>query len=377
MIGTTMRTDQAIQPRPHAPRFLPLLRQGFAANGIFLLLACGFALVFECLPLLAPGPQARTAPETALVVLLVLALFGAIMLVVIRCIGMAVYEKPDRPALRLLRHIRDMAGNPAFWAAGIPVYLSLSIFMFAFGLAKSNITVFQPYAWDVTFDRLDALLHFGWRPWEWLQPVFGRPVMTLLLNINYNIWFFVLTAFWVYYAFLVPPGVERTRFFLAFMLTWIIGGGVFAILFASAGPCYFGAGHLGLEPDPYAGLMSYLRAANESVPVSALSVQAMLWNALGETMPFGGVSAMPSMHNASALLFLLTSGRFPRWVRGPLLLHAVLIFIGSVHLAWHYAVDSYLAWAVTLAVWYPAGRIARWWEARPEAKAFEGATRRS
>lgn len=376
MFGDVDRLERPAWPSVRPPRVLHLLRTGFAAHGLVLLLAFSFALLFGCLALIMPELRGKVVLEAAFVIPRVIVPISALVLVTIIFIGMAVYERPARPTRRLLQHVLALARDPARWAAGIPAYLSLFVFMFAFGHFKASITAFQPFAWDVTLDRWDVALHFGRRPWEWLQPVFGHPALTLLLNLNYNGWFFVLMGFWAHYAVVVPPGVERTRFILAFMLTWIIGGCLCAILFSAAGPCFFGAGRLGITPDPYAGLMAYLNAASESYPIWALSVQSFLWHSLGQTTPFGGVSSMASMHNASALLFLLASRGFPRWVRLLLATHMVLIFIGSVHLAWHYAVDSYLAWAVVLAVWGPAARIARWWESRPQARAFSMALAR-
>ena len=48
----------------------------------------------------------------------------------------------------------------------------------------------------------------------------------------------------------------------------------------------------------------------------------------------------------------------------------VLVYLGSVHLAWHYAIDAYLGWAVTLAVWYGVKPLAQWWEQRPQVIAL-------
>jgi hypothetical protein len=36
---------------------------------------------------------------------------------------------------------------------------------------------------------------------------------------------------------------------------------------------------------------------------------------------------------------------------------AALIFLGSVHLAFHYAVDGYVAAAMVFAIWYVAGKL--------------------
>ena len=85
---------------------------------------------------------------------------------------------------------------------------------------------------------------------------------------------------------------------------------------------------------------------------------------------------MPSMHNGTALLFALAGFQVNRTVGWLLLAHAGLIFIGSVVLAWHYAVDAYVAWALTLVLWYGLTPVARWWHGRPAhvdfAQALEG-----
>jgi hypothetical protein len=48
--------------------------------------------------------------------------------------------------------------------------------------------------------------------------------------------------------------------------------------------------------------------------------------------------------------------------------HMVLIFLGSIHLGWHYAIDAYLAWALTLIVWFAVKPFAVWWEGRQPAR---------
>jgi hypothetical protein len=51
--------------------------------------------------------------------------------------------------------------------------------------------------------------------------------------------------------------------------------------------------------------------------------------------------------------------------------HAILIFIGSVHLGWHYAVDSYLAWALTLVIWFAMAPVARLWQSKAAQGEFD------
>ncbi|MBM3519749.1 MAG: hypothetical protein FJX63_03100, partial [Alphaproteobacteria bacterium] len=176
---------------------------------------------------------------------------------------------------------------------------------------------------------------------------------------------------WVHYAFFARPGEARTRFFLSFFVIWIIGGGILAIVFASAGPCYYG--RLGLGPDPYVPLMAYLNDANAVAPIWALQTQEMLWRLWSSGSTLGGISAMPSMHNATAVLFVLTAWRAAPWLRNLLIAHAVMILLGSVHLGWHYAVDAYPAAVLAVLCWLAMGPVARWWEGGTAALAYRQA----
>ena len=84
----------------------------------------------------------------------------------------------------------------------------------------------------------------------------------------------------------------------------------------------------------------------------------MLWDAYGagHGVRLGsGISAMPSMHVASSVLFFLLArrvGRAAGWAFG---IFALLIFVGSVHLAWHYALDGYVGAAGALLLWRAVG----------------------
>lgn len=336
----------------------------------------GLALLFLAAQLVLGQLYPRMdvpAGNSVLLVLLSTLMAVALVLVATLFVQMVLSERPKHPTLRLLGKIREFLSDPRGMALGLPVFASLVVFIYAFSNVKGNIPVFQPFAWDRSFDRFDALLHFGRRPWEWLQPVLGHWPITFLVNVLYNLWFVVMFSVWLHFAFMTVPGVARTRFFLAFMLLWMIGGGLLAVLFSSAGPCFYGAGYLGLAPDPYAALMAYLRRANEIVPIWALSIQEGLWKLHVQGSAEASLSAMPSMHNGSALLFALASGGWPRWVRRALWAYVGVIFAGSVHLGYHYAVDGYAGWALALAMWWAAGVIARRWEATPPATRLRAA----
>jgi hypothetical protein len=72
----------------------------------------------------------------------------------------------------------------------------------------------------------------------------------------------------------------------------------------------------------------------------------------------GGISAMPSVHNGLAALFALAAFQINRVVGWIVAAYAAMIWIGSIHLGWHYALDGVIAFVLTYVMWIAAGRIA-------------------
>ena len=108
--------------------------------------------------------------------------------------------------------------------------------------------------------------------------------------------------------------------------------------------------------------MSYLAEADRHYPVWALRAQDMLWNsyvtARGE---IAGIAAMPPMHvGTSVLFFVCARAAGIRWLAWATGVFALVIMLGSILLAWHYAIDGYAGALVAIACWHAAGRIVRW-----------------
>jgi PAP2 superfamily len=276
---------------------------------------------------------------------------------------MILHVRPKHPTLWLCKDMAAHFSDPRRLALGLPMVLLLNLFMDVFTDIKKNIPNLIPFSWDQTFMEWDQIVHFGKHPWEWLQPVIGYWPITFLINFSYNFWFLVMWILWMYFAFATHTSVLRTRFFLSFILTWAIGGSLMAVGFSSAGPCYYSL--VGLSPDPYVPLMNYLRQVNETIPLMAIAIQDALWYSYETKAMVGGITAMPSMHNAASLLFALAGWQIGRKAGIVLSLHCFAVYIGSIHLGWHYAIDAYVGWAAAVALWFVSKPIAQWWEAQP------------
>jgi hypothetical protein len=110
-------------------------------------------------------------------------------------------------------------------------------------------------------------------------------------------------------------------------------------------------------PD-FAPLMERLKTIHEGeYGLAAYQWQGILWQRhTAQQYGFAmGISAMPSMHNAITVLYALTLARAARQIRIAAWSFVGLIFIGSVHLGWHYAIDGIAAGLMMWGIWVAAG----------------------
>lgn len=271
-------------------------------------------------------------------------------------IRIMIFVRPRRLTSYLLSSLKPYVTSERFLFAA-PVLILIPLFATAFTFLKFAIPVFNPYSWDAFFTRWDYLLHGGNNPWVLLQPMMGHPIVTGGINFLYSLWFFIMYGLLTLQAFDTRNPALRMQFLLSFVLSWIVLGTFGAIAFSSMGPCYDPG--IAQNTGPYAPLMNYLKETNEVVPIWALNVQQILWENYQSTRGSlgSGISAMPSMHVATSVLMALFGWRYSRTLGIALTLYAFAILIGSIHLAWHYALDGY---AGALGAWLVWRLVGRW-----------------
>lgn len=242
---------------------------------------------------------------------------------------------------------------------------AFGLLMPAFIAFKRSIPIVHPFSWDIAFMEWDRLVHFGRHPFELLQPFLGRPGVTWFIDRTYFLWIHVMwmTLIWQAWHGSRDTGT-RSRYMLSFVLCWIVLGTVAATLLSSAGPVYY-ADVTGMT-SPYEPLMEYLRNVGSTYDLRALWVHDFLWSAyLDEAaVAVGGISAMPSLHIAIAVLQTFLGFSINRWLGWAYAVFAFLIFLGSIHLAWHYAIDGYVSLVAVFGIWWVSGKVVTWWRAQ-------------
>jgi len=260
---------------------------------------------------------------------------------------------------KLHTFISSRFGSPGLIVGTVAPILLMQMLVGAFGVMKMVMPAIRPFSWDDRFAAADRALFLGHQPWELTHAIFGNAT-TRLIDSLYVSWIALLFAAVLFFA-LFAPRYLRARFFLAFAATWFLVGSVGAYVFASAGPCYAAAIGAASAPE-FQPLMVRLAALDAQHPLVAVQLQHILWSAhVNHEYSLGmGISAMPSMHNGLALLYLLAVGGMGRTVRLICAFFLAVVFVGSIHLGWHYAVDGLLAFAMTAAIWKGAGAYLDW-----------------
>jgi hypothetical protein len=231
----------------------------------------------------------------------------------------------------------------------------------SFNAFKQMILPLAGFSWDPMLAYADKALFLGNDPWRVTHALLGSPQATVWIDRIYHGWFVPMSLGVIVCAWMPRSSFRlRTQYLLSYIGVWIGIGSILAFLMPSAGPCFYE--HFVGNQASFHELGRRLAEAQAQTgsTLTSFSNQAMLLKLFGadKVIVGGGISAMPSVHNGLAVLFALAAFRLNRTAGWILAAYAGLIWFGSIHLGWHYALDGLVAAGLTYGIWVVAGRIA-------------------
>ena len=248
----------------------------------------------------------------------------------------------------------------AYLVSGLLLMQSMTIFFGTFTSIKNVLPLlYGGFPYDRLHADIDAALHGGVDPWRLIQVAWGTDSIRNLVEWNYHLGWATICYGALFFVATSPLARKlRTRYLFAFMLVWIIVGNLLAGLFLSAGPAFYGL--VTGDSQRFAEQLQFLAQGGEISGDSA-SYQKYLWHTYinGTAGLATGISAFPSVHVGLVSLNAFFLYAFSRKLGVLAFVYVAFVELSSVYLAWHYAIDGYVAAAaaglifVTLKRWLP------------------------
>lgn len=282
-----------------------------------------------------------------------------ILSLIIYAVYVMIFVRPRRLSSYLINGYRWYLFSKERVLFSYPVLAIISLEFSIYTFFKHNIPNVNPFWCDVALQKVDEMIFLGNDPWRVFQDLIGKPEITFFIDFLYHpVWLFLLFIFFLYHAYGAHPLKIRVRYFLSCIFVWAGLGNVLAIALSSAGPCYFT--RVTGQTSPYAELMVYLHSIKvNGVALGSVQLQELLWRIYVDKniAPGSGISAMPSIHVATAILFALSMRHIDSLLEKLLYLYAVVIWVGSIGLGWHYASDGLVSFLSVIVIWYYTGKM--------------------
>ncbi len=248
----------------------------------------------------------------------------------------------------------------AIWL--LSVVLMAGTTMAAFQLFKQTILPARGFPLDPLIAQFERTLLLGHDAWWVSHKIFGSMAAARFFDRCYGIWLPLMFTFPFLVVFAVRDIRVRAQILGCWFASWVLIACLAAWLFASAGPCYFTA-LVGSDPG-FSELNRTLAKLDVNARAAGFGLgfpdfQSMLlreWHK-GSFTAVGGISAMPSMHVAMATLMALGSFRMWRPLGWIISIYAISIWLGSIHLGWHYAIDGIVGAGMMALLWQVSGKV--------------------
>lgn len=227
---------------------------------------------------------------------------------------------------------------------------TLIILIPSFNVFKQTVLSERNFTTDPLLTNLDNLIFQG-NPGAILHSFIGSLNTTLFFDNLYWIWFIPM-IFGVFVVSLNSSPTLRIRYMNCYVFSWVFIGSILAYLFPSAGPCFY-IEFIDPNYTQHAQFINKIYDYHQEEKIHALILQKHLLNAFYEKNIIlgAGISAMPSVHVALAMVFSLASFTLNKWLGYLMTIYALLIWIGSIYLGWHYFLDGLVSIILIILFW--------------------------
>ncbi len=256
----------------------------------------------------------------------------------------------ERPFLSLMQSYYSALRNGHRAGQFLNAYCIFIIAYTSFSIFKSTIPKLVPFYADPAIADLEHRLFFGQFPHELFGWVYQYEYLIVFLDALYLGWTAIIVIF-AFYLSLKKDAKEQIRILYCYVFGLLVAGNIIALLFSSVGPVFHGSFFAGI--DAYDALNLTLNDIHARTSgVWAVVLQGLLLDAYSNAdIPVSGISAMPSIHVYLAFLIAISFKKYgyTAFIIG--FSYAILIFLGSFLLAWHYLLDGVVSIALVSIMW--------------------------
>ena len=232
--------------------------------------------------------------------------------------------------------------NWRFYIYFLRASICILVTLMFFANLKQIIPIVNPRLYDLQMWRIDKVVHFGVSPVVFLVDILRINRIIYFLDLIYITFIPMNIIIPVIFIIQTKSEIIRKQFLAVFCISWVVGG-ISYFLFPAMGPCYFKPEFFQFLDMPIAKNLQQI-LLEEYVKFRQSAGQHIASN-------YYGIAAMPSLHLAKTFIFMLFSRRLNRYLFIFFCVYLVLMFIGSVALGWHYAIDGYIGIAMAYIIY--------------------------
>ena len=227
----------------------------------------------------------------------------------------------------------------------------------SFTVHKGAVIGAMGYDYDEKFISWDRALFGGIDPWRITHSIFSTPAATGWIDFLYHPAFLPML---IGYLLCIPVRGKaelRYTYMVSYLASFVVIGMLMAASLPSAGPLFDGV--LFGDGATFAPLVNRLNTqhlASDAQTSNAIREYLLTLHQRGNIKMGAGISAMPSMHIVLAFLWVFPSWHINRTLGVAMTIYALVIWIGSVHLGWHYFVDGLVGLIVVAIIWRAVGQ---------------------